>query len=86
MITNIGYQVHFIKLPDDVRSCVTLNEDDTYSIFIDDRLSCAQQWIAFVHEMKHILRGDFSSDRTADELEIGGMIKRSTAWSIEETF
>ena len=69
MTRNPVYQVHLIKLPDNVRSCVTHNEDDSYSIFIDDRLSCVQQMTAFIHEMKHILRGDFSSDFTADNLE-----------------
>ncbi len=69
MRIDVDYQVHLMQLPDSVKSCVTINEDDTYSIFIDDRLSCAQQWSAFIHEMKHILRGDFESMQTADRLE-----------------
>lgn len=41
---------------------VVLNEDDTYTIFINARLSADGQYRAYQHAMKHIENEDFQKD------------------------
>ena len=48
---------------------VTLNEDGSYTIFLNSRNSHAQNMESYKHAMLHILRGDFYSDKTADQIE-----------------
>lgn len=70
MIDRIDYQVHFIKLGNNVKEAVTRNEDDSYTIFIDNRLCKEEQNDAFLHAIKHILQNDFDkTDVNLIELE-----------------
>ncbi len=70
MIDRIDYQVHFIKLGNNVKEAVTRNEDDSYTIFIDSRLCKEEQNNAFLHAIKHILQNDFDkTDVNLIELE-----------------
>lgn len=70
MIDRIDYQVHFIKLGNNVKEAVTRNEDDSYTIFIDNRLCKEEQNNAFLHAIKHILQNDFDkTDVNLIELE-----------------
>ena len=70
MINRIDYQVHFIKLGNNVKEAVTRNEDDSYTIFIDNRLCKEEQNNAFLHAIKHILQNDFDkTDVNLIELE-----------------
>ena len=48
----------------------TLNEDGSYSIFINSRLNQEQQADGYIHELEHILQLDFENrDRCVDTLE-----------------
>lgn len=53
----VDYQVVFIDLP--LGETVTKNEDDSYTIFINARLSAEEQQKKFIHAMKHIMGDDF---------------------------
>lgn len=44
------------------------NEDGSFSIFINARISQARQMIAYQHALAHIMRDDFSKT-DADEIE-----------------
>lgn len=62
--------VHYIDFKNSVPATSTVNEDGSYSIFINSRLSDVQQSNAYIHELKHILQMDFESrDRNIDVLE-----------------
>ncbi len=50
----------FMDLPCKVKSFVIPNEDDTYTIIVNSKLCVEQQKSAYVHELKHIFRNDFS--------------------------
>lgn len=68
MLENIF--VHYLNMPTSVKSNVTHNEDGSYSIFINARLSQNQQVNAYMHELEHILKDDFNRrHETADRLE-----------------
>lgn len=52
-----------------IAETVTHNDDGSYSIFINSRLSKAKQTDAYMHALKHILHLDFESGSSVDRLE-----------------
>lgn len=66
----IDYQVQLIQFPDTkTKESVVLNEDGSYTIFIEASLSHETQQKAFKHAMEHILGEDFTKDNFADMIE-----------------
>ncbi len=53
----IDYQIVLLDLP--TNEAVTINEDGSYTIFINARLTKEQQIKSYYHAMKHILGEDF---------------------------
>lgn len=68
-MTRPDVQVRLINFPAKGNEVVTKNEDDTYTIFINAKLSQEMQLLAYNHAMKHIERGDFDKDN-ADKIEL----------------
>jgi len=64
--------VHIMNLPDGTNEMVSPNEDGTYSIFLNAKLSNEGQFKAYRHAMQHIARDDFDSyaDVQAIEAEV----------------
>ena len=61
--------VHYLDLGS-AKSTITHNEDGSYSIFINSRLSREQQVTEYMHELQHILSDDFNRrHETVDRLE-----------------
>lgn len=60
--------VHFLNMDTLVEEQVIENEDDSYSIFINARLSHEQQMLAYQHALIHIMNGDFNKE-IADDIE-----------------
>ena len=64
------YFVRYMELPPRIHAFVHLNNDGTYSIFLDPRRTIEQQRESYIHELRHIVRGDmFDSTRTVSEIE-----------------
>lgn len=61
--------IHLVRMPCKVRAAHTINTDGTWSVFLNDRLTCEQCRASFRHELRHILHGDLLSDEPADVLE-----------------
>lgn len=62
--------VHYIDFKNSIPATSTVNDDGSYSIFINNRLSHNMQSVAYIHELNHILQLDFESrDRNIDVLE-----------------
>ena len=62
-ILTVDYQVQLIQLPSNkTKELGVLNEDGSYTIFIEASLSREEQKKAFNHAMKHILEDDFAKD------------------------
>lgn len=55
----IDYQIILARLPGRVNETVTKNEDDSYTIFIEESLSPEYQKKATLHALRHILENDF---------------------------
>lgn len=69
MIDNIF--MHYIDMPTNIKGTSTLNDDGSYSIFINSRLSNQAQSDAYMHELKHIIRLDFETkDRNVERVEL----------------
>lgn len=53
----VDYQVVFMDFP--LGETITKNEDDSYTIFINAKLSAEEQQKKIFHAMKHIMGDDF---------------------------
>ena len=58
-MTYKAIQVRLIDFPTKGNESVTKNEDDTYTVFINAKLSHEMQLEAYTHALKHILGDDF---------------------------
>ena len=63
------------RLPRRVHAMTRLNEDDTYTVMIDDSLSREQALKELLHELSHIRGNDFGADAQATLLE--AMVRES---------
>lgn len=54
--------VYLLNLPDGTKEAVSSNEDGTFSIFINSKLSRDGQLRAYEHALKHIKRNDFHKE------------------------
>jgi len=57
------------KMPLSIKGVTILDDNGDYNVFVNDDLAEAQKKEAFLHEIKHIKRGDFYSEKPASELE-----------------
>lgn len=60
--------VYFINMAPKVEEQVILNEDGSFSIFINARLNWERQMAAYQHAIRHIMEDDFIKE-CADEIE-----------------
>ena len=83
MMTTPDVNVFLINFPRPGNEMVVPNEDGSYTILINARLSNDGQLRAYQHAMKHITDNDFSkSDVQSIEAEAHGMIAASKAKSM----
>lgn len=62
--------VYFLDMDTAVEEEVHPNEDGSFTIFINARISHARQMLAYQHALEHIMRNDFSkTDTDVDEIE-----------------
>ena len=61
--------VRIIDLPTSVRGYTALDSEGDYNIYINGRMSYCQQIETYNHERMHILRNDFSDEKTIKEAE-----------------
>lgn len=58
-IEECDYWIRYMELPPKIYAFVHPNNDGTYLIFLDPRRSREQQIEDYIHELMHILSGDF---------------------------
>lgn len=68
-LPDADYFVYYEKFPLAVRGAVTPNDDGTFSIFLNSRLSDAWQLTTYAHEVKHIMNDDFYNGKPIAEIE-----------------
>lgn len=62
--------VKLIDLPCSVRSYVVANDDMSYTIILNSRLSYQQNALSYAHECRHIANGDYEKKCSVDLIEI----------------
>lgn len=60
--------VYIIDMDTAIEEQVNYNEDGSFSIFVNARLSCERQMEAYQHALRHIARDDFNKE-CADTIE-----------------
>ena len=65
----MDYIVRYIDLPITVKGATVMDYDGFYNIYINSRLSYEEQKKTIAHEMEHIVRGDFFSCATLEDVE-----------------
>lgn len=68
-IEGADYWIRYMELPPKIYAFVHPNDDGTYLIFLDPRRSREQQIEDYIHELMHIIRGDFYSDKPIQFVE-----------------
>lgn len=58
-----------VDLPTEVAGCVVENDDSSYTIIINARMSHEKAMETYLHEMGHIYADDFSGD-SVQEIEL----------------
>lgn len=70
ILENADYFIRFVDFP--VCSCggaILLNEDGTYTILLNSRLTRQQNADSLIHELNHIKHGDFSRNLPIQQIE-----------------
>ena len=62
-------RVFLVDLPHKIHGFSTKNDDDSFTILINSRLSNEMQIEAYNHEIAHITNSDFDSCCNVNELE-----------------
>lgn len=64
---NINVQI--IDFGNSIPATVTINDDGSFSIFLNARLSYERRLEAYWHEIRHIQNHDFYGNMSVDEME-----------------
>lgn len=71
MIEGVDYFVRLIAFPRGAHchAMVLLNDDGTYSVYLDSRMSADARKRAMRHEYNHMARNDMYGDRNIVDIE-----------------
>jgi len=64
------YTVRLLDLPHSIKGFVRHNVDGSDTIVLNSRLSRETQEKTMIHELEHIKRDDFYSEKSADDIEM----------------
>lgn len=68
-IEDADYFIRVIPFPLPIPAFVHLNSDGTYTICLNANLDFEHQLNGYIHEIWHIIRDDFYSDKDIKEIE-----------------
>lgn len=69
LIENADYFVRMVELPEGVRGATAPNDDGTFSVYLNSRLSREIGSSCLEHELRHIVHDDFSRPQSVEEKE-----------------
>ena len=70
MIEGVDYYIRFVRFPNrSTPGQVWLNDDGSYDIYIDERLSKEESVLVFIHELKHISADHFNCTQDIRSIE-----------------
>ena len=68
-IEGADYFVRVVDLPPKVKALVAENPDGTYSLFLNAKNSADQNYLSFLHELRHMEEDDFHNGKTIQQVE-----------------
>lgn len=68
-IEDADYFIRFMQMPRGIYAFLMLNDDGTYSMYLDPRRDKEHQLDDYTHELWHILRDDIYDSRAVAEAE-----------------
>ena len=68
-IEGADYFIRYMELPPKIYAFVHPNEDGTYTIILDPRRDRLTQIDDYIHELWHIIRGDFYNGEPLQKVE-----------------
>ena len=69
IIEGADYFVYLIPLPGSVGGILTPNNDNTYSMYLNEKHIGEQRLDDYIHEFRHILFDDLYSEESVAEIE-----------------
>ena len=69
----------YYNMPTTIRSYVIPNQDGSYAIVLNSKLSHEQNVKSYNHEIEHILNGDYEKKCDVDIIEFNAHIDRRNA-------
>lgn len=60
----------FIDMPTTIKAYTICNNDDTYTVVLNSKLTREQHLLSYHHEMRHIENGDYLKKCGVDIIEI----------------
>ncbi len=63
------YCIRYIDMPSRTKGLTVEDADGFYSIYINAKISAYEQKAAIIHELTHIRRNDFNSNKTLRQAE-----------------
>lgn len=66
---NDNIQTVLTDMPVTIHSFVVSNDDGTYTIVLNSRLSQENNILAYWHELRHIYNDDYKKDLSVDTIE-----------------
>jgi len=61
--------VRLVSMPASVRGFTIADQDGNYNVYINRALTRESQQDTYLHELRHIERGDLYSDKPVSEIE-----------------
>ena len=68
MISDADYCIRYIDMPCSIKA-FTVEDSGFYSIYVNSKLNCEQNYASIRHELEHIHKDDFYNPIPVDELE-----------------
>lgn len=62
--------VRFYDLPTTIKSYVVANNDGSFTIILNGKVSHEVQLLSYLHELEHIKKGDYDKKNSIDIIEI----------------
>ena len=69
LIEDCDYFIRYMELPPKIYAFVHLNEDGTYTIYLDPRRDTMSQLDDYSHEIWHIINDDFYNGLPIQKVE-----------------
>lgn len=65
----MNINIRLVDMPCRIHALTRSNDDGSYTVVVNSRLSQKAQETAYMHEIRHIMNDDLLTDERTDEIE-----------------